>query len=252
MSFFKIEIRRHGQVVRQRSATPLSPVRIWVPPRITMKKFFFFLFITSILYASYTSILNVENINTTPMLDISDTNYSQVNNTLYTLCDLEIINSNPNGFSLIVSSNNSDYWTPDPSSPASPHSNPIVRNEAKILRMKVEDPLPNPLNPARNYESEFKNIQPLYFGDFQPYAMVITIDNASSYNNNLSYKLNGVLTAGSPMNSLLSFQSLEIIFPAQSDLSTSNIELTIKIQSLANSRLLQGPYTDELLFSLID
>ena len=25
-------IRRHGQVVRQRSATPISPVRVWVAP----------------------------------------------------------------------------------------------------------------------------------------------------------------------------------------------------------------------------
>ena len=28
--------RRHGQVVRQRIANPLSPVRIWVPPSIDL------------------------------------------------------------------------------------------------------------------------------------------------------------------------------------------------------------------------
>lgn len=179
--------------------------------------------------------LTYENPN--PMLDMANVAYTGEN---HHVCTLQISNDNANGFRLKAKSQSAAY-----SSPAT----------SQMVRMLITDPT----TPARNYNTT------LYAGDYNFYRMRFkTPESGSHYDTNVTFYTDPIPTiygdsAWGTESYSTAFDTsyladtfyLEFNQTASPNI-TSNITMKFFVETLANDRLFEGPFTDTITFTLSD
>ena len=183
--------------------------------------FLFILFFSSLnLFAINSLTVTIENNHDDFLYKIDEKHYyySDPSNRFY-FCTIDIENDNSSGFKLTINSANGIY--------GDGISSKLIRDAADSSDLKI--------------------------GDYQQYGFHMPLPTLANISTPFTYWKNDVYISSSPFENAIIAKDLRIHFDDGIRTGfTANVQIELYIYSVANDKLLRGPYSDTLTFNLTD